>query len=157
MCIMHFPLLIIIIFYVHSYTAYAYLCVDTSGPCKVTVNELKKEFNISDDQLGNRVEKSDIKNLASFFGDVELYLPGLGLCEADEADVRTAVHLHGNQTGMNKALTIWINSCKATFKDLISIALDVRKANVAEKICNYLQQNSECMHVQVVHASYVCI
>ena len=123
----------------------------------MTVNELKKQFNISDDQLGNRVEKSDIKNLASFFGDVELYLPGLRLCEADDADVRTAVHLHGNQTGMNKALTIWINSYKATFKDLISIALDVRKAIVAKKICKYLQQNSECMHVQVVHASYVCI
>ncbi len=124
----------------------------------MTVNELKKQFNISDDQLGNRVEKSDIKNLASFFGDVELYLPGLRLCEADDADVRTAVHLHGNQTGMNKALTIWINSYKATFKDLISIALDVRKAIVAERICKHLQQNSECMQVvQVVHASYVCI
>ncbi len=116
----------------------------------MTVNELKKEFNISDDQLGNRVEKSDIKNLAPFFGDVELYLPGLRLFAADDADVRTAIHLHGNQTGMNKALTIWINSYKATFKNLISIALDVRKAIVAQKICKYLQQYSECMHVQVV-------
>ncbi len=100
MCIMYFPLLIIIIyflFYVHSYTAYAYLCVDTPGPCKVTVNELKKEFNISDNQFGNRVEKSDIKNFAPFFGDVELYLPGLHLYAADDADVRTAVHRHGNQ------------------------------------------------------------
>ncbi len=105
---------------------------------------LKKEFNISDTQLGNRVEKSDVKNLALFFGNVEVYLPGLDLHEAGKADVRTALLRDGNQIGMYTALTIWINTYRTTFKDLISITVDACHAFVAEKICNYLQQKSEC-------------
>ena len=108
------------------------------------MNVLKKEFNISDTQLGNKVEKSDIKYLAPFFGNVEVYLPGLDLHEADKADVRTALQRSGNQIGMHTALTIWINTYRTTFKDLISITSDVRHTFVSEKICNYLQQKSEC-------------
>ncbi len=121
-----------------------YIGTSRSPPPQVTVEGLQKRFNISDDQLDKMIEQSDVRYLASCFGDVELYLPSLGLKESQNADVRRAVRDHGNEIGMNKALTSWINwyMYNATFRELITITLRTPKAIVAMDIFKYLKNVS---------------
>ncbi len=112
------------------------------SPPQVTVEGLQKIFNISDDQLDKMIEESDVIYLASCFGDVELYLPSLGLKASQNADVRNSVQHHGNEMGMYKALTSWINSHCATFRELITITLRTHKVSVAREICKCLKEVS---------------
>ncbi len=128
---------------------YDVMHIGTSRSPEATVEGLQNMFNISDDQLDKMIEHSDVSNLASCFGDVEFYLPSLELKESQKADVQRAVQLHGNETGMNKALTFWINLYSVTFRMLITITLGVRKAIVAKYIFEYLHQKSECVIIDI--------
>ena len=96
-------------------------------------------FNVSSDQLDLEIKESDVAYLAAHFDDVKLYVKVLGLTDSEQVDVRATAHLSGNQVAMAECLSLWRqhNPSIATLRTLVNILLELRKENVAVKICGY--------------------
>ncbi len=142
------------VFYIWSYIISlvqkcACVCIRCSEPQRVTVEHLQEEFGIDEEQLEKAVDKSDVNNISKFFGEVDIFLPGLKLLATQEADVRSEARVNGSGLAVNKALNCWRNTYCAKFRTLIEIILNVPQASVARDICQYLkqQQESECFYI----------
>ena len=109
----------------------------------LTIEQLKVETTIDDFQLATMIREEDINTIARYFGHVETYLDGLGLIPSDQADVKDIVHnQHSSALAMAEALRRWHqpNPFSATFQALLEILLELRKGDVALKVCQYINK-----------------
>ena len=131
------------------------LCVDTSNCCSYTelsiphselsIDLLKRETQITDEWLGQRLEEADLPEVAACFDSTEDYVEKLGLKPGHQADVRTQAFVNGNEAGMKVALKYWRNRnpVEATFRALLLILLSLVKGDVAVRVCKYLSDKCE--------------
>ena len=124
----------------------------------VILDTLIKRTGITEEQLDGTVEEGHLLKLAGLFGGWEKYVgvPGLGLNEAQKADVRDAVFLGGHEKGMIKALTFWLEiNPYFNYRSLIEILLVLKERLLAVNVCN----TGECCKnaaLYIVEAVYMC-
>ena len=100
----------------------------------------KKRTRVSDTQLDTEITEDNCNDLARFFENVETYLSKLGLTAGQETDVRDLAFRRDTETAMAKALRLWRkpNPSTATFRALLKILQDLRKGDVADRVCQYI-------------------
>ena len=109
----------------------------------MTIEKLKKETGIDDSQLETMIREEDINKIAGYFGHMEMYLDGLELIPSDQADVKDiAQSLQSTALAMAEALKRWRqpNPFTATFQALLKILLDLRRGDVAFRVCQYITE-----------------
>ena len=113
----------------------------------MSIDFLKRETNVTDDQLDQRLEEADLPEVAACFDNPEYYVQILGLTPGQQTDVRTKAFVSGTHIGMMVALTYWRNKnpVKATFRALLLILLSLLKGDVAVRVCKYLSDKCELM------------
>ncbi len=96
---------------------------------QMTLQELIKRYNLTDEQLNSEIEDPDTPKLALCFDNVELYSSSMRLPPAEQADVNMLYHREGTQTAMMKCLKIWKqhNPYQATYRALLDIVLGLDK------------------------------
>ena len=111
----------------------------------LSIETLKKETKVTDEQLNARVEDPDLPGLAALFNNTEDYVEKLALSPREQTDVRAQGFVHGTQTGMKIALKLWRNKnpLEATFRALLLILLSLLKGDVAVRVCKYLSHRCE--------------
>ena len=105
--------------------------------------DLMRRFRINDAQLDAEIREQDLYDLAGCFDYVETYLDKLRLNSAQQADINNLAVSRGIQIAMTQALKLWHqpNPLSATFKSLIEILLDLRRGDVAVRVCQYITDN----------------
>ncbi|XP_064387592.1 uncharacterized protein LOC135335879 isoform X5 [Halichondria panicea] len=119
---------------------------DQKGPATTNLHELMVKHGVTDKQLDQEIEQDDLAPVAMHFDDVELYFNPLKLNENEQADVRRETYLsRSNQVAVINCLFIWRGHepSEATFRALIRILLDLKKEEIAIKICQYLKEKSQ--------------
>ena len=88
------------------------------------------------------IREEDINKIAVHFGHVETYLDRLRLEPAQQADVKDMVYTRNTALGMAEALKLWCqpNPYAATFQALLEILLDLRRGDVAVRVCQYITE-----------------
>ena len=116
-----------------------------STPSDLSIDFLKRETNVTDDQLDQRLEEADLPKVAACFDNTEYYVQILGLTPGQQTDVRTKAFVSGNHIGMMVALMYWRdrNPVEATFRALLLILLSLLKGDVAVRVCKYLSERCE--------------
>ncbi|XP_064387526.1 uncharacterized protein LOC135335855 isoform X4 [Halichondria panicea] len=112
-------------------------------PGTTSLHELMVKHRVTDEQLDREIKQDDFAPVAMHFDDVELYLNPLKLTDNEQADVRRETYLsRSNQVAVINCLSIWRGHepSEATFRALIRILLDLRKAEIATKIVQYLNE-----------------
>ncbi len=106
---------------------------------RVTLQELIRRYNLTDQQLNSEIEDSDTPKMALCFDDVQMYSSAMGLAIAEQADVNQS---RGTQAAMMKCLQIWKehDPSQATYRALLGIALRLGKGDTAHQICQQLTQ-----------------
>ena len=104
---------------------------------------MSKETGVSDTQLAVLIREEDIYNLAGCFDNVENYLDKLGLTAGQQTEVEDLAERRGIQIAMTKALKFWCqpNPFIATYRTLLEILLNLRRGDVAVKVCHYIAGN----------------
>ena len=126
--------------YTHTCTAYTGLSIE----------ELKVNTQVTDEQLDTTVEEADLPELAACFDNTEDYVEKLQLSPGQQTDVlRTQTSLNSTQAGMKVALKYWRNRnpVEATFRALLLILLSLLKGDVAVRVCKYLIDKGELCKV----------
>ena len=107
----------------------------------LTLERLLKDSNviITKEQLKCEIEEHDIIYLAEHFDTVELYIEAFDLNAAEKADVRRYANTDGTQVAMSACLRLWKkhNPSTATLGALLQICIQLRKGDVALKMCNH--------------------
>ena len=106
----------------------------------LTVEKLKRETGIDESQLRTMIRQEDINKIADLFDEVEMYLDKLGLLPAQQTDVKDIAYRHSTALAMTKALKLWRqpDPYAATFRALVEILLDLRRGDVAVRVCQYI-------------------
>ena len=101
------------------------------------------EYGIDYMQLDTKIEENDFQGLADCFDCVEDYLYELRLTAGQQTDIKDLAFRHNTKTAMAEALKLWRqpNPLSATFQALILILLDLRRGDVAVKVCRYIIDN----------------
>ena len=88
------------------------------------------------------IRQEDINKIAGYFGHVETYLDRLRLEPAQQADVKDIVYTQNTALAMTKALKLWRqpDPYAATFQALLEILLDLRRGDVAVRVCQYITE-----------------
>ncbi len=109
---------------------------------QVSLQELTRRYNLTDEELNREIEHSDTPNVAIYFDDVSIYSSAMRLAPAEQADVIRLYHSEGTQSAMMKCLKVWKqhNSSRATYRALLDIVLILGKRDTADKICQQLTQ-----------------
>ena len=111
------------------------------------------KHGFTDEQLDRKIEQDDLAPVAIPFDDVELYLNALKLTASEQADVRREAYLsRSNQVAVINCLSIWRGHepSEATFRALIRILLDLRKEEIATKICQCLKEKVFSLHCIII-------
>ena len=100
------------------------------------------EYNITDEQLNTKIREEDIFDLAGCFDCVETYLDKLGLTSGQQTQVEELAKTRDVQTAMTKALKFWRqpNPLSATYRTLLQILLDLKRGDVAVRVCQCIKQ-----------------
>ena len=108
----------------------------------LTIEKLKRETGVDDSQLATMIREEDINKIAGLFDEVETYLDKLGLLPAQQTDVKDIAYRHGTTQAMTKALKLWRqpDPYTATFQALLEILLDLRRGDVAVRVCQYITE-----------------
>ena len=119
----------------HTSTAYTGLSIE----------DLRDNSKVTDEQLDTAVEEADLPELAACFDNTEHYVEKLQLSPGQRSDVRTQMFMNGTQAGMKVALKHWRdrNPMEATFRALLLILLSLLKGDVALRVCIYLSDKCE--------------
>ena len=115
---------------------------------ELSIDLLKRETQITDEWLDQRLEEADLPEVAACFDNTEDYVEKLGLTPGQQTDVmRTQTLLNSTQVGMKVALKYWRNRnpVEATFRALLLILLSLLKGDVAVRVCKYLSDKCELM------------
>ena len=101
------------------------------------------EYRINDTQLDTKIREEDLFKLASCFDNLENYLDELRLNPAQQTDIYDLEYLRGIQAAMTKALKFWRqpNPLSATFRALLQILVDLKRGDVAVRVCQYIIEN----------------
>ncbi len=113
---------------------------------ELTIDDLKTEMKLTDEQLNTAIKEPDLPELAACFDNVHKgYLEKLELSPGEQTDVRTRAYVDGTLAGMLLALKFWIltNGQDATFQALLLIILCLLKEDVAVRVCKYLSDKCE--------------
>ena len=88
------------------------------------------------------IREEDIIKIAVHFGHVETYLDRLGLLPAQQADVKDMVYTRNTELAMAEALKLWCqpDPYAATFQALLEILLDLRRGDVAVRVCQHITE-----------------
>ena len=115
----------------------------------VSIEELKANTKVTDEQLVTAVEEADLPELAACFDNTEDYVEKLQLSPGQQTDVRTQTLMNSTQAGMKVALKCWRNrnTVKATFGALLLILLSLLKGDVAVRVCKYLIDKGELVRL----------
>ena len=129
------------------------LCVQDPGT--ISLHELMVKHGVTDEQLDREINDKDTALISTHFDDFENYIHRLELTGNEQAHVKKIAQVSGNQVAVINCLSIWRSHepSKATFRVLIRILLDLRKEEVASKICQYLVIHC-CMHSLTVCTLY---
>ena len=116
----------------------------------MSIDFLKRETNVTDDQLDQRLEEADLPEVAACFDNSEDYVHILGLTpgqQTDVSEVKAKTLLNRTQAGMKVALKYWRNRnpVEATFRALLLILLSLLKGDVAVRVCKYLSDECKLM------------
>ena len=108
----------------------------------LTVEKLKRETGVDDSQLATMIREEDINKIAGLFDEVETYLDKLRLLPAQQTDVNDIAYRHSTIQAMIKALKLWRqpDPYAATFQALVEILLDLRRGDVAVRVCQYITE-----------------
>ena len=111
----------------------------------LSVEYIKENTHVTDEQLDTAVEEADLPELAACFDNTEDYVEKLQLSPGQQTDVRTHTFMNGTQAGMKAALKYWRNRnpVEATFRALLLILLSLLKGDVAVRVCKYLSHKCE--------------
>ena len=119
----------------------------------LSMNTIKQELNITEEQLKTQVGEADLPELAACFDNTEDYVEKLELSPGQQTDVRTQTYVNGTQAGMKLALKLWRSkySLFATFRAILVIVLSLHKGDIAMQVCKYLSDKySKCISGQAV-------
>ena len=99
-------------------------------------------YGISEEQLNVKIREEDIIDLAGCFDSVLTYLDKLGLTAGQQTQVEDLAERRDILTAMTKALKFWRQPKPwlATYRTLLQILLDLKRGDVAERICLYIKQ-----------------
>ena len=119
-------------------SVYFKYCAFTTG---LSIEELTVEYNVTDEQLNTKIGE-DIFDLAGCFDCVEIYPDKLGLTAGQQTQVEELAERRDVQTAMTKALKFWRqpNPLLATYRTLLQILLDLKRGDVAVRVCQYIKQ-----------------
>ncbi len=100
------------------------------------------KHEVTYEQLDQEIKDKDTALISTHFDDFENYIHRLELTGNEQADVKKIAQVSGNQVTMINCLSIWRGHkpSEATFRVLITILLDLRKEDIATKICQYLKE-----------------
>ena len=115
---------------------------------ELSIDLLKRETQITDEWLDQRLEEADLPEVAACFDKAEDYVEKLGLTpgqQTDVSEVKAKTLLNRTQAGMKVALKYWRNRnpVEATFRALLLILLSLLKGDVAVRVCKYLSDKCE--------------
>ena len=96
-----------------------------------------RRTGISNTQLNTEIIEQDLHSLAECFDNVETYLYKLGLNEGQQTDIKDLAYRRNTKTAMVEALKLWLqpNPFAATFRALLEILLELKRGDVAVKVC----------------------
>ena len=122
---------------VYVYSSDNYSPADNSA-----IEELKRECGVSDEQLNTKIREEHLYDLAGCFDQLETYLDRLGLNPAQQTDIHDLAAQRGIQIAMAQALKLWRQPKPwlATYGALVEILLDLRRGDVADRVCQYIKQ-----------------
>ena len=100
------------------------------------------KHGVTDEQLDREINDKDTALISTHFDDFENYIHRLELTGNEQAHVKKIAQVSGNQVAVINCLSIWRGHepSEATFRALIRILLDLRKEEIATKICQYLNK-----------------
>ena len=105
-----------------------------------TIEDLKRNCNVTDEQLSQYIDIHDSGELAQYFDNVDNYLDVLGLAPGVKTDIRQIAH-DSTVQGMRKALKYMIDKNPfITFRKLIEIVLNQGDGMIARNICRYVSK-----------------
>ncbi len=113
---------------------------------ELTIEDLKTEMKLTDEQLNTAIKEPDIPELAACFNNVhDGYLEKLELLPGEQTDVRTRAYVDGTLARMLLALKCWklTKGLEATFRTLLLILLSLLKGDVAVRVSKYLSDKCE--------------
>ncbi len=120
-------------------------CINCTDSTELTIEKLKREMKVTDQELDIKVEEYDLPEVSACFDNTDDYLEKLELSPGQQTDVKTKAYVEGTQTGMKLALKYWVikHSLQATFRALLLIILSLCKGDVAIAVCKYLSGKGE--------------
>ncbi len=123
-----------------STLTHAHACTGESVVSGLTLAALKRRTGVSDTQLDTEVIEHDLYNLAACFDNVDTYILKLGLLPGQQTDIKDLAFRQCTQIAMAEALKLWRapNPLVATFRALLIILLDLKRGDVAVRVCQYI-------------------
>ena len=109
----------------------------------LSIEDLMRKTGISTSQVNTEITEHDLHGLAECFDNVETYLDKLELNEGQQTDIKDLAYRRNTKTAMVEALKVWRqpNPFAATFQALLQILLDLKRGDVAVKVCQYITDN----------------
>ena len=103
----------------------------------LTLEDLVRRTGVSNTQFNTEIIKHDLNSLAECFDNVETYLDTLGLNAGLQTDIKDLAYRRNTKTAMVEALKLWHqpNPFAATVQALLEILLDLKRGDVAVKVC----------------------
>ena len=103
-----------------------------------------RRTGVNSTQLNLEITAHDLHSLAECFDNVEDYLDRLSLNEGQQTDIKDIAYQRSTKTAMVKALKLWHqpNPFAATVQALLEILLDLKRGDVAVKVCQCVIDNA---------------
>ena len=92
--------------------------------------------------MNTEIREEDIYDLGGCFDCVETYIDKLGLTAGQQTQIEDLAERRDVQTAMTKALKFWRQPKPwlATYRTLLQILLDLKRGDVAVRVCQYIKQ-----------------
>ena len=123
--------------------SYIILLCDFFFTDDLALDDLVSRYRIDDTQLDTMIGEEDLSDLADCFDCVEDYLYKLGLKAGQQTDIKDLAFRCNTKTAMAEALKLWRrpNPLSATYRALLHILLDLKRGDVAVRVCQYITEN----------------
>ena len=102
-----------------------------------------RNTNVNNTQIDKRIVKHNFYHLADCFDNVETFLDRMGLTAGQQTDIKDLTYRYNTKTAMVEALKLWCqpNPFAATFRALLEILVDLKRGDIAIKVCQYITDN----------------
>ena len=110
------------------------------GRKPITIETVKERIGVTDEQLKEVIDISDLHKLAGCFDKVGDYLDKLQLTPIEQSEINKKESAEGSQSAMREALRKWHDKDRysATYGTLINLTIELEKVNVAYRIAKYI-------------------